>query len=930
MGLPSRQQLVNQVDVVRPFPCIRGVKIRIPIDKSVQPVAQRLRRLPFATLERVEDKLNDLLAKDIIERVSEPCTWVSPLVVVLKDSGDIRLCIDMRQVNKAVLRETHPLPTIEDIRWKLNGATVFSRLDIKDAFHQLCLEDESKPLTTFITHKGLFRYKRLLFGISSASEQFQKIIEQLFSSCGNTVNFIDDIIVFGKTEQEHDVALQEVLKVVKSNDILLNKNKCAFKMYEIDFLGHRFNKNGMSPAQSKVKAIRNFRTPTTGEEVRSFLGLVNYVGAFIPDLATVSAPLRELTKNNVAFQWGSAEQEAFDRLLLLIGRPSSLSHFDAKLSTRVIADASPVGLGAVLIQFLEGVPKVVSYASKSLTETERRYAQTEKEALALVWSVERFKIYLLGIRFELETDHKPLEAIFSPDSSPCLRIERWVLRLQAFSYKVVYRKGKSNIADPLSRLSVPTETDPFDSDSEIYVRNVLELAAIDLGEVEKVATEDLELIELRDCLDRGIWNYSSEHVKPYYAFRQELGKVGDLVVRGSRLVVPRSLRQRMLQLGHEGHPGQTKMQQRLRNNCWWPGMDQDVVRFVDRCEGCRLVSQSERPEPMQRRKLPEAPWQELGIDFLGPLPSGDYLLVVVDYFSRYKEVEILRKITAAETVNKLEGIFVRLGYPNSITLDNGRQFVSSEFDNYCKQRGITLNRTTPYWPQENGLTERQNRSMMKRLKISQGLKQDWKEELRKYLLMYYSTPHSTTGKTPSELLYGRTIRTKLPSLRDTSASVVPTDYRDRDQKMKEDGKEKEDLRRKAKPSSLAAGDQVLMKNLLPGNKLTTNFNPSPMVVLNKQGPRVTVQDATTGRVYDRNSSHLKKLPADERSSAVPRGEVVTIDPELEVDRDVEELDLADMQQPAQRDPENEEPTQQLRNQRPRKLPNRFKDCVFDY
>ncbi|XP_038121457.1 uncharacterized protein K02A2.6-like [Culex quinquefasciatus] len=688
-------------------------------------LAQRLRRLPFATLERVEDKLNDLLAKDIIERVSEPCTWVSPLVVVLKDSGDIRLCIDTRQVNKAVLRETHPLPTIEDIRWKLNGATVFSRLDIKDAFHQLCLEDESKPLTTFITHKGLFRYKRLLFGISSASEQFQKIIEQLFSSCGNTVNFIDDIIVFGKTEQEHDVALQE--------------------MYEIDFLGHRFNKNGMSPAQSKVKAIRNFRTPTTGEEVRSFLGLVNYVGAFIPDLAT----------------WGSAEQEAFDRLLLLIGRPSSLSHFDAKLSTRVIADASPVGLGAVLIQFLEGVPKVVSYASKSLTETERRYAQTEKEALALVWSVERFKIYLLGIRFELETDHKPLEAIFSPDSSPCLRIERWVLRLQAFSYKVVYRKGKSNIADPLSRLSVPTETDPFDSDSEIYVRNVLELAAIDLGEVEKVATEDLELIELRNCLDRGIWNYSSEHVKPYYAFRQELGKVGDLVVRGSRLVVPRSLRQRMLQLGHEGHPDQTKMQQRLRNNCWWPGMDQDVVRFVDRCEGCRL---------------------ELGIDFLGPLPSGDYLLVVVDYFSRYKEVEILRKITAAETVNKLEGIFVRLGYPNSITLDNGRQFVSSEFDNYCKQRGITLNRTTPYWPQENGLTERQNRSMMKRLKISQGLKQDWKEELRKYLLMYYSTPHSTTGKTPSELLYGRTIRTKLPSLRDTSASVVPTDYRDRDQK----------------------------------------------------------------------------------------------------------------------------------------------------
>lgn len=213
-------------------------------------------------------------------------------------------------------------------------------------------------------------------------------------------------------------------------------------------------------------------------------------------------------------------------------------------------------------------------------------------------------------------------------------------------------------------------------------------------------------------------------------------------------------------------------------------MDDAIARTVDGCEGCRLVSLPERPEPMQRRQLPEAPWLDVAIDFLGPLPSGDYLLVIIDYFSRYKEVEILRKITAQETAERLERIFVRLGYPRTITLDNGRQFVSREFEEFCNRRGIILNRTTPYWPQENGLVERQNRSLMKRLKISQALNRDWKKDLNDYLTMYYSTPHCTTSKTPSELMSGRNIRTKLPSLRDLSSSVPSTEYRDKDQQAK--------------------------------------------------------------------------------------------------------------------------------------------------
>lgn len=707
--------------------------------------------------------------------------------------------------------------------------------------------------------QGLFRYKRLVFGISCAPEIFQKIIEQILSDCGHSINFIDDIIVVGRTELEHDEALRKVLDKLRDYGVLLNQAKCAFKLTEIDFLGHRFNKDGMTPSPSKIEALQSFRAPTSCEEVRSFLGLVNYVGVFIPNLATVSFPLRELTKNKAVFQWNLEEQEAFDELLKAISHVDRLSHFDPKLKTRVVADASPVGLGAVLLQFFEGSPRVVSYASKSLTETERRYAQTEKEALALVWAVERFQIYLVGIRFELETDHKPLEAIFSPNSSPCLRVERWVLRLQAFSYDVVYRKGKSNIADPLSRLAKTPVEEPFDPDCDVYVRNVLELEAVDIGELEKASCEDSELQELREYLDRGVWNYTSSTIKPYHAFRNEFGKVGDLIVRGSRLIVPASMRQRMLQLAHEGHPGRTKMQQRLRLSYWWPGMDESIGRVVDSCEGCRLVSQPDRPEPMERRRMPDAPWIDIAIDFLGPLPSGDYLLVVIDYFSRYKEVEILQKITAKETSDRLEKIFVRLGFPRTITLDNGRQFVSIEFERYCRTRGIILNKTTPYWPQENGLVERQNRSLMKRLKISQALNQDWKRDLLTYLSMYYSTPHSTTGKTPAELMFGRNIRTKLPSLVDLSTEAPPTEHGDRDLQEKEKGKASENLRRRAKPSNLGIGDEVYMKNVLPRNKLTPTFNPAVMTVTAKHGSRVTVQNSETGKSYDRNSSHLKRV-----------------------------------------------------------------------
>ncbi|XP_055714344.1 uncharacterized protein K02A2.6-like [Phlebotomus papatasi] len=839
LGLPStRQNQVNQLED-NPSAC------QTP---------------PIALLSKVEEKLDELLKADIIDPVRGHSDWVSPIVVIAKDNGDIRLCVDMRQVNKAVKRENHLMPMFEDFLPRLRSAKIFSRLDVKNAFHQIELDPSCRHITTFITHKGMYRYKRLMFGISCAPEIFQKTMEQILSKCVNALNYIDDIVVFGATIEEHDDALRGVIKAFKEYDVLLNQGKCHFRVKQLEFLGHMISEKGIRPTESKIEAVQKFRAPQSKEEVRSFLGLVTYVSRFLPDCATITFPLRELCCSKEVFKWEKNHEEAFKTLKAMIADSQTLSYFNNNRVTQVVADASPVALGAVLVQF-EGEdrehPYVISYASKSLSETERRYCQTEKEALALVWAVERFSVYPIGRVFELVTDHKPLEVIFKPSAKPCARIERWLLRLQSFTYKVVYKKGSLNVADSLSRLPEVEVAKDFDKDSEIFVRAVMESAAVDVSEIEECSKNDKELKIVRECLESGNWN--RPEVKKYQPFVMELGQVGDIVVRGNKFVVPFDLRQRMLELAHEGHPGETTMKRRLRDRVWWPGMDSEAVKVVQSCEGCRLVAGPSKPEPMLRKTLPEGPWIDIAIDFMGPLPSGEYLLVIVDYYSRYKEVEVMTKISARDTINRLDKIFIRLGYPRTITLDNAKQFVSGELDEYSKQKGIVLNHTIPYWPQQNGEVERQNRSLLKRIKISHALNRDWKQDLKDYLLMYYTTPHSTTGKTPTELCYGRTIRGKIPALGDIATAPPSSEFRDRDRRLKEKGKEREDERRGAKSSSvIEKGDSVLLKNL-PGNKLETNFGRTEYEVIEKSGPAVTVVDKDSGKIYERNSAHVRKV-----------------------------------------------------------------------
>ena len=851
---------VNKIKKCSIFPTLKNIVVKLTIDPYVKPVQQPLRRIPIAVEKLVEEKLESALQRGIIEKVDGPSPWISPMVIAFKSNGDIRICIDMRRANQAIIRENYPIPTFDLMMTKLRKAQYFSKIDLSEAYHQLELHEESRIITTFITHKGLFRYKRLMFGVNSAVEIYQKTLEALLANCKNCINFLDDIIVFGDNETDHDNCLKKVLSVLDENNATRNEDKCIYKVKELNFLGHKLSHRGINVDSNKVDTIINFRSPENKEELRSFLGLVSYLGKFIPNLGTETDALRQLIKTDSKFNWSKEHEQDFTRLKQRLAHLPTLSYFDPGRRTRLIADASPVALGAVLLQFdTEGNPLVISFASKSLSTTEKRYSQTEKESLALVWSVERFYLYLAGLKFELETDHKPLEAIFKPSSKPPARIERWLLRLQAFDFEVVYKAGKSNIADQLSRLCKLQNEKSFDSEEETHIFRIIEESIPKALNVSKILSESRNDLQISDAIIKvcdNSWAMNDKNI--YYPFRMELANMSSILLRGNKIVIPTSLTKQVLDLAHEGHPVETVIKRRLRAKVWWPSLDKETTAYVKSCRDCLLVSQPNRAPPMARHEFPRAPWLCLAMDLMGPLPNKEMIFVVIDYYSRFTEVRFLKSTTSAVIIKHLNDIYTRFGIPKKMTVDNGRQFISTEIKNFCNQLDIELIQTPPYWPQANGEVENMNKSILKRLQIAHTNGQEYKEAIQQFLFMYHATPHGTTGKSPSELLFGRNIRDKIPSINDLVLEDLDGEVRDNDALNKQKGKEREDVARASKEDDISVGDKVITKRLVRSHKLQTNFGKEEYEVIGRKGNEVTLMK--DGQTLQRHVSHVKRAP----------------------------------------------------------------------
>ena len=345
----------------------------------------------------------------VITKVQEPTEWCAGMVVVPKANGKVRICVDLTKLNECVRRERHPLPAVDQTLAQLAGATVFSQLDANSGFWQIPLDPDSTLLTTFITPFGRFCFNRLPFGITSAPEHFQRRMSELLGGVPGVVCMMDDMLIHGTTQQEHDQRLLAVLQRLEKAGVTLNREKCKFSQNAVKFLGHVIDQSGITPDPDKVNAIQKVRTPGNVGDVRRFLGMVNQLSKFSPNLAEETKPLRELLIKGNAWIWSEPQQTAFDRIKKMLTNTPVLALFNPNLETILSADASSFGLGAVLLQKqLSGELKPVSFISRSMTPTEQRYAQIEKEALAFTWACERLSDYLIGLSFRIQTDHKPL------------------------------------------------------------------------------------------------------------------------------------------------------------------------------------------------------------------------------------------------------------------------------------------------------------------------------------------------------------------------------------------------------------------------------------------------------------------------------------------------------------------------------------------
>ena len=845
---------------------MKNVQVKLDIDPDVKPVANKHRRIPFHLRPKVEAETNRLLAAGLVEPVTEPSDWVSPVVLTNKEDGGIRLCVDMTEPNKAIRRVRHVMPTIDDIKYQVNGAKIFSKVDLTNGYHQLELKKCSRNITTFSTHKGIFRFRRLNFGTNSASEIFHNEIEKLVSNIRGALNIQDDILIFGKTQNEHDQALSEVLDALEGANLTLKKSKCSFNKQSIKFYGLIFSPDGISPDPEKIDALQHAEPPTSKTELRSFLGMANYSAEFIKDYAMLTSDLRKLTHKNEKWEWQSHHQHAFDKLKTAMGDHTMLSYFDPNWDTKVVCDGSPFGVAGILMQTNPETKKkkIIAYASRSLTDAETRYGQIEREALSIHFSCLKFQLYLLGKPFEIITDHKPLVYMFNnPKSQTPYRIERIRMKLQGFAFKVIHIPGPTNPTDYISRkpLCIDSMNKRESKKLEKHVYSVISEGipgAVTLDDIKTHTQKDEESKHLFESIKQGyIDKKAHPDVKKYQRVFQSLSICDGIILKGHKIVVPCSLRKRIIEAGHDGHQGIVKTKTLLRSKVWYPGIDDDATKIVSSCRGCQSAVNDNSREPVIMSELPNAPWESIITDFYGPTSTGEYLISVIDEYSRFPIVKIVTSTSPKAAIPKYDEIFSEFGIPQTVRSDNGSPYNSHEFKDFAKYMGFTHDPSMPCYPQANGMVEKFNVNFTKIRMIAKVEKKNWKQELFKFLRNYRTTPHSTTGETPASLLFSsRKFRTRIPEM---PLKLDDISIRSRDKKNKMTIKKYADRKRNVKACPIKVGDAVLVKKPRK-SKSDPYYDPTPYVVTKRKGNMIVAR--RHDHVITRNTSFFKIVEND--------------------------------------------------------------------
>lgn len=854
------------------FPKFNVKPVKIDIDKSVKPQRSTYNNIEFAWRELTEKRLQEMLYNDIIEEVTEEMdmTYCSPLMAVPKGKDDFRLVVDLRGPNKAVIREPHLMPTMDEILTKLKGAVLFSTIDLSSAFFHVELDSTSRHITTFYSGRKFYRYKRLPFGLCNAPDIFQKTMENILEGCEGIVIYLDDILIYGNSPEDHARNLSAVQKKLKEHNVKLNLKKCIFEQEEVTFLGFRFTSRGYRVTKERLAGIENFRKPVNVAEVKSFMGLINFVDRFIINRAEKTKTLQNMISNQ-EFVWSKEAEDEFEfmrREALQIVK--NLGYFCIKDSVELIVDASSVGLGAVLTQRNDkGEPRIISCASKRLSPTERRYPQTQLESLAVVWAVERFRFYLFGRDFKIFTDSEANEFIFNNQQKLTKRVitraESWALRLQPYRFTIERVASTENIADVFSRLIKETQSDdPFDETCEyhnLFMTDEL-TRPLTWEDIARATETDEELCKVIEFIVNKDW--PKDEAENLRHFKNSLFMMGGVVIFKDRYVCPTALREIALTKAHEGHFGASSMKRLLGQYMWWPGLNREIERMVAKCVICTRVSLVPKPLPIKSRRLPDGPMENVQIDFLYvPGCGSQELLVMADTFSRMCWAIEVKKTDTESTIKSLEAIFNIWGRPKQIQSDNGPPFNSSRFSQHWKEVGVRHDLSVPYCPFMNGVVERHNRDIIRSLQIAQIEEGDWRKQLNHAVNKYnHEIPHSTTGFTPFELITGRKFNGFFPSLselRGGTKTICYDDLRIRDANMKRKSARNTDRVRSATENNVEMGDWVLVTNKNLSNKLASRYMADYYMVLHREGARLFLRNSN-GKEMSRWAADVRKVP----------------------------------------------------------------------
>jgi len=845
-------------------------------------------RIPHAKQQKLDKVIENMLSEGIITRSKS--SFNSPLIIVEKADGEIRPCIDFRALNQVTIPVTFPIPRISDLLSTLGKTKIITSLDLASAYHQCEIKEEDREKTAFTVRQTRYEFARVPFGLTSAPGYFSRVINQvLFEILGPNccLAYLDDILVFAKDEEEHFKRLEQVLECLEKANIKLKLSKCRFFTQEVKFLGYRISEQGMKMDPQRAEAIRKMPYPTNKRGLQSLLGAINYYRSFVREFAKIADPLYELLRKNAKFEWGIRQSNAVDELKKRLSCTPILKFPDFEKEFILHTDASLTGIGACLMQEHEDVLHPVSFVSKCLTETQRAYSTTKREALALIYGLEQFRHLILCYPVHVFTDHYPLLGILAKTTKdPCLT--RWALLVQEYAIKLHYLPGKNNLfADVLSRLTnkeqqaeqIPTELDEklserinycYCEELQSFIPEKVPWTEKELREAQK---KDEECTKLKKALRE------ERKASPKAAnFKIIMGLlfVYRSITRGPLTdefivpYIPEELMKKAFKVIHEettaGHKGYDRTLKMFRKNFYNANESKTLKEWCEQCEECIKAKAISKNVPIEKYPIPTQPFHTVSSDILGPLPITEgnhrYILVVRDFTTRYTILRALENKDTDSIIEEVRQVISHYGSNTVFITDNAQEYLAEKFKKFLKFYNTRKVEIAPYHPASQGLSERINREVNKLLRIyTNSLAiNNWDELLPVLQLTINNTYNASLGETPFFALYGYdspTITFSPPKIDysedDLTARLTRVSQIRRhchEHLLKEQVKYTEATNDNRKPKNISINQRVFAK--LNKHRIHHKLDypvSGPMRVISKKGKAFNLKDETSGKTF---------------------------------------------------------------------------------